>query len=766
MMNGQKMLRACAAISWIICLLYLMTIVEMENYPQMAMVGLLLGVLLWCIAEIRPLPVEVRAGAFMYLLILYNFFMAYREGIIISAPFVLLLITIATSTFMNRRLLMVVCVFWNLAFAFFIWRFPMYAFKVFRPMEYVYIFALMESGWLFSNLFIRFVTGQVSHVEALTESARRAYRAKGEFLANMTHEIRTPMNAIVGMSELILHAAPDTPTREIRQNAMQIKSAGLNLIDLIDDVMEVSKIEKGGVELHESHYWLRSLLYDVVELINIRLEGRPVLLLTDLDVSAAPELVGDEHRIKQVLFNVLGNAVKYTQQGHIMFACHQQPIEGGKVMLTFQVTDTGIGMRQEELRTLFERFSQMDVIKNRQVEGSGLGMAITKRLLMAMDGAIDVQSEYGAGSTFTIRIPQNLPDTAREQAQQAPQRRIHIKDARILLVDDNQVNLTVTTELFKLFGITPDAAQSGSVALSMIARHQYDLIFMDHMMPEMDGIETTAVIRALPIEWCRRVPIVALTANAVAGMKQVFLSSGMDAFLAKPLMLPELVQALRHFLPPRCIEELDAASVPEEVGFTGAELSIDGVDVDAGIAHCGGTRAGYVEVLRSLCFNAPAQMQTLRDAMKAGDIARVALEAHALKSAARSIGASALGELACAMEDRGKAGKAQFVRENLPALLDAYAAVVDRIRAVIDQPEAEETKAPMQISDAAAHLQALKCAVDNYDLDQAQRELSTLQAHAHDALVAAGLDRIQEGIRAFSYDAIMEEVQALLSKLN
>jgi Signal transduction histidine kinase len=774
MISGQKSLRYFALVTWFTCAIYLLSYIPSH--------GLLFGlfhvsgltICLVTISEVKIIHIAVqwRACLFMIVVLTYTFAMMYFEKTLVSTPLVIMLVTVGTAIFLDKKVLTVVGLYWNLLLIGTIVFFPEIAFKIIMPVEYIYLFMLVESGWLFMYLFITWFRKQIVYSEQLTEQASAAHWAKSDFLASMSHEIRTPMNAIVGMSELIMSESDDSSVVDIQQKAFHIRSASMTLINLINDVMDSSRIEGNEIEISPIQYGVRSMLYDVIEIINVKIEQKPIVLVTEFDIDNALELIGDESRIKQILFNLLSNASKYTEKGQITLSLKTIISDGGAV-LDFSVADTGIGIREEDLERLFGKYSQVDEKRNRNVQGTGLGLMITKQLINAMKGTITVESEYGKGSTFRVRLPQRVPERSlAEHSKSKSSTRLSAPEASILLVDDNQTNLTVTTQLFKLFDITCDTVLSGYDALRKCKEVRYDIIYMDHMMPEMDGIETTQALRAMGIEWLKRVPIVALTANAIAGMKQVFLSSGMDEFIAKPVMLPEIEASLRKFLPVHMIHDTEVTETAAPVESVHLE-PMEGIDIKQGVAYCGGTIKGYIEVLRTFSGSAPNQMDVIRKSLASGDIARVAIEAHSLKSASSGIGASNLSEKAKAMEMAGKQGAETYVRENLDSLLEDYKRIVEIILSAIsnkasanddeDDNNTEKNQASTEL--LMEMFKVMLEAAENYDLEAVSAELDALESYELDETVNNAVKNIKNAVSTFSYANTVSELTALIERL-
>lgn len=401
----------------------------------------------------------------------------------------------------------------------------------------------------------------MEEMERLMHQAEASNEAKSVFLANMSHEIRTPMNAICGMTDMLLG---ENLTKQGKEYAETIKTSGEGLLSIINDILDFSKIESGKMPIIPEEYYFASMIHDVMSMMEIKVKGKPVELIAKVSDSVPRKLYGDIGRVKQIMVNIIGNAMKFTHEGTITLNVSWQPEEENTGRLIASVTDTGIGIREEDIPKLFHSFEQVDMRKNRGVEGTGLGLSISKLLVESMGGSIQVQSEYGKGSTFSFDIVQKVIDVApceySKNKKVVERKQITIDftapNARVLVVDDNKVNLRVATGLLKRFGIVPDLVDNGQDSVDMIRRQaQYDLVFMDHMMPELDGIEATRLIRAIGTPYAARLPIIALSANAVKGMEDEFLVGGMDDFLPKPISLEMLGAILRKWLPQELIQE-------------------------------------------------------------------------------------------------------------------------------------------------------------------------------------------------------------------
>jgi len=367
----------------------------------------------------------------------------------------------------------------------------------------------------------------------LAEKAESASKAKGIFLARMSHEIRTPMNSIIGMAELALRN-----TLDCSKQIMAIKRAGSHLLSIINDILDFSKIESGKLEIIPVDYKLSSLVNDIGNIIKMRIENPKLIFEIYVDSNIPNNLFGDEVRIRQALLNILSNAVKYTKEGFVHFSIHGETT-GDTVLLTIEIADSGIGIKKEDIEKLFNDFVRL----NKDFEGVGLGLVITKNIVTAMGGDISVVSEYGKGSTFTVKLPQKIGSSEERDINSII--KFNAPSARVLVVDDIEANLIVAKGLMQPYRMKVDLRLSGAEAIKAIKIINYDLVFIDHMMPDMNGIETTAHIRDINAD----LPIIALTANAVSGAREMFLSNGFNDFLSKPIGVVELDVILEKWIP-------------------------------------------------------------------------------------------------------------------------------------------------------------------------------------------------------------------------
>jgi CheY-like chemotaxis protein/anti-sigma regulatory factor (Ser/Thr protein kinase) len=501
----------------------------------------------------------------------------------------------------------------------------------------------------------------------------------------------------------------------------------------------------------------------------MRLTEKPVEFITHFDETLPGKLLGDEVRIRQILLNLLSNAVKYTKAGSVTFSVQGELSEDSKIALRFEVADTGIGISPENMQKLFGEFEQFDARANKNIEGTGLGLAITKKLVDAMGGDVFTESEYGKGSVFTIVLPQEILDSSpigdinafsvRAGEEQAI--RFTVPEAKILIVDDNATNLKVAEGLLAPYKMQIDCCLSGEESVELSQENDYDIIFMDHMMPGIDGVEAAKLIR----ESRPKTPIVALTANAISGMREMFLENGFNDFLAKPIVISKLNHIISTWIPREkrvmTVQNEKEENVPE------APLPpIEGVNTSAGITMMGGSAELYRDVLVLFCKDAGKRLQTLQKMPEESELVLFTTQVHSLKSAAGSIGAAALSEGAALLEDAGKRSDLTFITKHLPAFNKSLTAVVEGIRTAL--PEAGDGSDDDSAADNAAAvwdragLLRLKETLEKEDVDAADSILTELLTAASGTPAKRTLDNIAELILLFEYKGAVSIIDSLL----
>jgi signal transduction histidine kinase/CheY-like chemotaxis protein len=714
-------------------------------------------------------------------------------------------------------------------------------------------------------------------------------KSKSSFLARMSHEIRTPMNSILGMTELIMRK---NITPEIDEYISIINQAGRTLLAIINDILDFSKITSGQVKLEPRKYRLSSLINDTINVIRMRLQEKPLDFLVTVDANIPAELIGDDVRIRQILINLLNNAIKYTPSGHIALDIQYKTIDTHAMDLIMAVRDTGVGIKPEDMEHLFSDFTRLDMQNNQGIEGTGLGLAITHTLCAAMGGNITVASEYGVGSVFTTILPQGVEEAARLAQVDAPEKRrvllfderpvvlasiqssfanLHIQPvcpatlsdfiaelekgnheyafvssrhaldcihglgksksptqlvimvelgdisifrevksvmmpvyslplanalnnaldadypkqiedgfnftapaARVLIVDDISSNLRVAQELMAFYKMEIDTCQSGVEAVEKVKHHYYDIVFMDQMMPGMDGLEAAAAIRAwekeqweaaggdtLPPGQRKNVPIIALTANAISGQREMFLEKGLDDFLAKPIEIKQLNVLLEHWIP----EEKKIRPFPQAKALPGEEnriTAIAGLDTALGLTNVNGEEAVYWDILDEFCRDLETMITRVREALAKESVELLADTMHAIKGASRSVGALDLGAMAEELEREAKQGAIQRVEEKTSALIGVIEVLRHNIKAAVSAAKPrDESQKSTDLS--LLRLEILREALLGMNVETINRILMEYLSIPMDHKTKEHIGKIEENVLMFEYEKALSEIDKLLS---
>jgi len=604
-------------------------------------------------------------------------------------------------------------------------------------------------------------------LEEAAEAANQANEAKSYFLSTMSHDIRTPMNAILGLNEMVLRDSRDD---EITAYSESIRTAGNTLLGLINDILDFSKIEAGKMDIIKVDYSFVSMLNDLVNMVQGKAEDKGLTFMLDVNRNIPMILNGDEIRIKQVITNILSNAVKYTKEGSITLKADFTKSEDSpdSVKLHISVTDTGVGIKEEDLNRLFEAFERIEEEKNRNIEGTGLGMSIAQSFLVMMGSSMDVKSEYGKGSTFSFDLIQGVKSwdpigNYEETFKRSITERKKYKEkftapyARILAVDDTPVNLSVIKSLLKRTKIQIDTAGSGDEGIGFYRQKHYDVIFLDHMMPDKDGIETLKEMKEIKDSPNDATPVICLTANAISGMREKYIEAGFDDYITKPIDPDRLETMLLAYIPKGKIAPASDEDEEDDYFIPDFIFKLEELDVNSGLIHCG-SRESYMVTLRMYADSGFKNADDIEKYWNVRDLQNVTIKVHALKSTSRVIGALKIGDLAAALEKAGEAGDTETLERDLGELLSEYRQLLRDLEPLNDiKADAEADDRPLiSKQDMEEAYTALSEFCASFDYDSVVNIVESLEAYRFPEDEATRYDALKKAVDNFDYDLIPE----------
>ncbi len=600
-------------------------------------------------------------------------------------------------------------------------------------------------------------------------SAEASSEAKTSFLANMSHEIRTPINAIIGMDEMIIRESKEAG---IIRYANNIRNASKTLLSLINDILDFSKVESGKMEIINSNYQVSSMLNDLVNMIQSRASDKSLELILDIDEQLPCELYGDEVRLRQIITNLLTNAVKYTKEGSVTLKIRVTKLENSIGRLDVAVIDTGIGIRKEDQGKLFDSFQRVDEAKNHNIEGTGLGLALTKYLLEAMGSKLLLESEYGKGSAFYFGLEQKIVDDTPigdyqkmyEKSRQENERyreSFQAPDAQILVVDDTRMNLEVCKGLLKKTKVQIDVAESGAECLQMCEQKEYHLILLDHKMPHMDGVECLQRIRQQEEGLNTNTTVIALTANAITGAKEYYLKNGFDDYLSKPVQGEKLEQLLCQYLPSELLLSPEEATIASYETMSTEVPEIIGIDEEDALSYAGESQEEYLKNLKLYLEEYDSKRTQIQEAFEKDDWENYQILAHSIKSTSRLIGANDMSLLAKSMEEAAAKRNAIRIRGDHEVFMDQYERLCQRIKVavanVVMTSNVPELK-PVSKDEMHELISRMKTSVDEFDMSALHDQLEQLIGYDYLKNVK---DHMQEAVENFDYDAISTQVEVL-----
>jgi PAS domain S-box-containing protein len=612
---------------------------------------------------------------------------------------------------------------------------------------------------------------QTRRLELQKEKAKASSEAKSQFLASMSHEIRTPMNTIIGLLELM---NTDNFSTVQKNYIKDIKHVSTVLLQIINDILDFHKIESGKLELLYTHFDLKMLYNDLVTRNRFLAESKNLKFKSSFAQELPHTLYGDELRIGQIITNLLSNAIKYTRRGYVSLSVDKIK-EYDKEFIVFSVEDSGIGIKEENFSSMFVEFEQFDSRKNRGVTGTGLGLSIVKRLTEMMKGDIRFVSEYGKGSVFTLSLPLIMGDREKIERKSEIANVIAKPDTKVLVADDNAGNITVIIGLLARHGIVPQTAINGIEAVEMVKTNEYDLVFMDHMMAEMDGVEATRIIRSLDGEYYSNLPIIALSANAVTGAKNLFFSSGMNDFVMKPIDIHDLNRALLRWLPKDKIAEQESETgnleSPEDDTISDKLLEelikIKDLKITDGLSHVGGDKKLYIDVLLQFCNSAENEISSLKKYAKNGLWRDYAIRIHGLKSVFANIGNQFMSDWAFSLEEaavRGNINKCLNETHNFCNTLKQFHTRLLQTD-IVNYYVSKSHKMQISNIDLVNKLEQLLLACNDFQAEVAEPIAKELLEVTFNKKVDETLVKLCDSVFSFDYNETAEIVDELMQYL-